>query len=156
MGGSLFLSERFHQRVKPGITNGSAKKIHRLQGLPERKELLAQDFRHGRRSARCGGRTCRLRARAREHAGVARADKIDAQGRARLKEVAADRDPLFPIRARCFSASTSSSASSWRAMSGSLPDHATPTTTGGKSDNGSARNCGGGLNPGTATVKPIP
>src|SRR5262249_33060460 len=86
----------------------------------------------------------------------ARADKIDAQGRARLKEAAADRGPLFRIRALCVSASTSSSASSWRVMSESLPDHATPTTTGGKSDNGSARSCGGGLKPGTATVKPMP
>ncbi len=135
---------------------GCTKKIHRLQGLPERKELLAQDFRHGRRSPRHGGASCHFRSRAREHAGVARADKIDAQGRTRLKEVNADRDPLFPIRARCFSASTSSSASNWRAMSESFPDHATPTTTGGKSDNGSARNCDGGLNPGTATVKPMP
>ena len=91
-----------------------------------------------------------------ENGGVARADKIDAQGRTRLKEVAADGDPLLPIRARCFPASTSSSARSWRAMSGSLPDQATPTTTGGKSDNGSARSCGGGLKPGTATVRPIP
>ena len=37
-------------------------------------------------------------------------------------------------------------------MSESLADHATPTTTGGKFGNGSARSCGGGLKPGTATV----
>ena len=92
----------------------------------------------------------------REHAEVARADKVDAQGRARLKEIAADLDPLFPIRARCVSASTSSSASSWRVMSESLPDQATPTTTGGKFDNGRTRSCGGALKPGTATVKPTP
>ena len=38
--------------------------------------------------------------------------KSNAQGRTRLTELSADRDPLFPIRARCVSASTSSSASS--------------------------------------------
>src|SRR5262245_45119177 len=87
---------------------------------------------------------------------IARSDQADAQGRARPEVLATNRDQLFPIRARCVSASTSSSVSSWRVMSESLPDHATPTTTSGKSVNGSARRSGGGLKPGTATVKPIP
>jgi hypothetical protein len=44
-------------------SDGSAKKIHRLQELPERKQLLPEDFRHGRRGAgRCGA-VCRLRSR---------------------------------------------------------------------------------------------
>src|SRR5262249_1071287 len=137
------------------ITNGSTKKIHRLQRLPKRKELLAQNFRHRRRGAPSGDTACRLRSRTREHSRVAPADKVNAQGRARLKEVAG-RDPLLPSRARCVSASTSSSASSWRAMSESLLDHAAPTTTGGKSHNRSARSYGDGLKPATATVKPIP
>ena len=61
-----------------GVTNGSTEKIHRLQGLSERKQLLAEDFRHGRGSARRGGAACRFCSRAREHAGVARADSLDA------------------------------------------------------------------------------
>ena len=123
------------------------------RNYPSEKNCF-KDFRHRRRSPQRSHGACRLRTRAREHAGIASTDQGDAQGRSRLTEIAADGALFFLIRARCVSASMSSSASTWCAMSESLPDQATPTTTAGKSGNGSTRIWDGGLKPGTATVKP--
>jgi len=48
------------------------------------KKLLAENFGHGAGSARRGGAARCLGARAREHAGVAGTDSLNAQRRERL------------------------------------------------------------------------